>query len=145
MFRKIVGSFRKGEGECNCVLVQGEKPVCFLCYEARSVVKVNYLHRHFDTKHGAKYAHVSLQEKQQICLIWYGQQCPDLNPIEHVWDQLKQRLDGRTPPPCDLAELHVALGEEWNALPQNNIMRLVRGMRRHCQAVIAANIGNTRY
>uniref|UniRef100_A0A3B3ZZP0 Tc1-like transposase DDE domain-containing protein n=1 Tax=Periophthalmus magnuspinnatus TaxID=409849 RepID=A0A3B3ZZP0_9GOBI len=51
---------------------------------------------------------------------------PDLNPIEHVRDQLKQRLDGRTPPPRDLAELRVALVEEWNALPQNNIMRLVR-------------------
>uniref|UniRef100_A0A3B5AE73 Tc1-like transposase DDE domain-containing protein n=1 Tax=Stegastes partitus TaxID=144197 RepID=A0A3B5AE73_9TELE len=62
---------------------------------------------------------------------------PDLNPIQHVWDQLKQRLDDRTPPPpCHLAELRVALVEEWNALPQNNIMRLVRSMRRRCQAVI---------
>uniref|UniRef100_A0A671UJR9 Uncharacterized protein n=1 Tax=Sparus aurata TaxID=8175 RepID=A0A671UJR9_SPAAU len=33
----------------------------------------------------------------------------------------------------------------WNALPQNNIMRLVRSMRCCCQAVIAANGGNTRY
>ena len=67
----------------------------------------------------------------------------DLNPIEHVWDQLKQTPDDRTPPPCDLAELCVAL-EEGNALLQN-IMRLVRSMRHRCQAVIAANGGNTRY
>ena len=46
-------------------------------------------------------------------------------------------------PPHDLAEL--ALVEEWNALPKNNIMRLVRSMRHRCQAVIAANGGNTRY
>uniref|UniRef100_UPI0037E80544 general transcription factor II-I repeat domain-containing protein 2B-like n=1 Tax=Semicossyphus pulcher TaxID=241346 RepID=UPI0037E80544 len=47
-------------------VLQGEKPVCLLCYEAVSVVKEYNLRRHFDTKHGAKYAKVSLQEKQQI-------------------------------------------------------------------------------
>lgn len=53
------------EGEYMFVL-QGEKPVCLVCYEAVSVVKEYNLRRHFDTKHGAKYAKVSLQEKQQI-------------------------------------------------------------------------------
>uniref|UniRef100_A0A3B3DL68 Uncharacterized protein n=1 Tax=Oryzias melastigma TaxID=30732 RepID=A0A3B3DL68_ORYME len=50
----------------------------------------------------------------------------NLNTIEHVWDQQEQRLD-------DLS----------SETPQNNIMRLVRNMRRHCQAVIVANSGNT--
>uniref|UniRef100_A0A3B3RGY2 Tc1-like transposase DDE domain-containing protein n=1 Tax=Paramormyrops kingsleyae TaxID=1676925 RepID=A0A3B3RGY2_9TELE len=63
-------------------------------------------------------------------MVWPSMS-PDLNPTEHVWDQLKHRLNDRTPP-------HVML-------PQNNIMRLVRSMRRRCQAVIAANGGNTRY
>lgn len=53
------------EGEYMFVL-QGEKPVCLVCYEAVSVVTEYNLRRHFDTKHGAKYAKVSLQEKQQI-------------------------------------------------------------------------------
>lgn len=47
-------------------VLQGEKPVCLLCYEAVSVVKEYNLRRHFDTKHGAKYAKFSLQEKQHI-------------------------------------------------------------------------------
>uniref|UniRef100_A0A3P9MR87 Transposase Tc1-like domain-containing protein n=1 Tax=Oryzias latipes TaxID=8090 RepID=A0A3P9MR87_ORYLA len=70
---------------------------------------------------------------------------PDLNPIEQVWDQLKQRLGDRTPPPSDLVELHVVLVEEWNAFTQNNIMRLVRSMNHCCQAVIAADGGNIYY
>ena len=53
------------EGEYLFVL-QGERPVRLLCYEAMSVVKEYNLRRHFDTKHGAKYAKASLQEKQQI-------------------------------------------------------------------------------
>lgn len=53
------------EGEYMFVL-QGEKPVCLLCSEAVSVIKEYNLRRHYETKHGAKYAKVSLQEKQAI-------------------------------------------------------------------------------
>lgn len=52
------------EGEYMFML-QGEKPVCLLCHEALSVVKEYNIRCHFDTKHRAKYAKVSLQEKQQ--------------------------------------------------------------------------------
>ena len=45
-------------------VLQGEKPVCLLCYEAVAVIKE--YNQHFDTKHRAQYAKVSLQEKQQM-------------------------------------------------------------------------------
>uniref|UniRef100_A0A8C7WW85 SPIN-DOC-like zinc-finger domain-containing protein n=1 Tax=Oryzias sinensis TaxID=183150 RepID=A0A8C7WW85_9TELE len=52
--------------ECKYLFVlQEERPVCLLCYEAVSVAAYN-LRSHFDTKHGAKYAKASLQEKKQI-------------------------------------------------------------------------------
>ena len=47
-------------------VLQGEKTVFILCYEAMSVVKEYSLRRHFDTKHRDKYAKFSLQEKLQI-------------------------------------------------------------------------------
>uniref|UniRef100_A0A3B4ZY06 Tc1-like transposase DDE domain-containing protein n=1 Tax=Stegastes partitus TaxID=144197 RepID=A0A3B4ZY06_9TELE len=94
--------------------------------------------------HRARIVTTQLQEVGVSHMVWPAMS-PDLNPIEDVWDQLKQRLDDRSPPPRDLAELCVALVEEWNALPQNNIMRPVRSMRRRCEAVIATNDGNTRY
>ena len=94
--------------------------------------------------HRARIVTARLQEVGVPHMVWPAMS-PDLNSIEHVWDQLKQRLDDHTPPPQDLAKLRVALVEEWNALPENNIMRLMRSMRRRCQAVIVANGGNTRY
>ncbi|XP_045678765.1 general transcription factor II-I repeat domain-containing protein 2-like isoform X1 [Phyllostomus hastatus] len=45
---------------------QGENPVCLLCYETISVIKEYNVRRHFETKHGTKYAKFSLQEKQQL-------------------------------------------------------------------------------
>ena len=56
-----------------------------------------------------------------------------------------RRLQARARQPRDLPELRVAVVEEWNELSQNNFNRLVRSMRRHCQAVIDARGGNTRY
>lgn len=94
--------------------------------------------------HRAKTVTARLQEAGVPHMLWPAKS-PDLNPIEHVWDQLKRRLDDRTPRPSDLAELRAALVEEWNAWPQNNIVSLVMSMQRRCQAVIDAKGGNTRY
>ena len=66
--------------------------------------------------------------------------------LRHMeWPALKRRLQARARQPRDLPELRVAVVEEWNELPQNNFNRLVRSMRRRCQAVIDARGGNTRY
>ncbi|XP_063788777.1 general transcription factor II-I repeat domain-containing protein 2-like [Pseudophryne corroboree] len=46
-------------------VINGDKPVCLICYEAVAVMKEYNLRRHFETKHGAKFANFSPQEKQQ--------------------------------------------------------------------------------
>uniref|UniRef100_A0A3B3HSM6 Tc1-like transposase DDE domain-containing protein n=1 Tax=Oryzias latipes TaxID=8090 RepID=A0A3B3HSM6_ORYLA len=78
--------------------------------------------------HNARIVTAGLQEVSMPHMILPAIN-PDLNPIEPC-DQPKQRLDDPTPHPSDLAELHVALVEEWNTLPQNNITRLVKSIRR---------------
>lgn len=70
---------------------------------------------------------------------------PDLNPIEHMWDQLSRRIRDRPHPPHDLRTLRTALTEEWAAIPQNRVRRLINSMRRRCQAVIDARGLHTRY
>ena len=42
---------------------------------------------------------------------------PDMNPIEYLWDQLKRRVCARVPAPQTVAELKMALEEEWEAIP----------------------------
>ena len=53
-------------------VLQGENPVCLVCYEVVSVLKEYNLRRHFETKQGAKYAQFSLQEKQRIAAELIG-------------------------------------------------------------------------
>ena len=70
---------------------------------------------------------------------------PDLNPIEHMWDEVERRLRARPIPPNNLRQLRVALTEEWQSIPRDRIRRLINSMRRRCEAVVAANGGHTRY
>ena len=70
---------------------------------------------------------------------------PDLNPLEHLWDQLGRAVRARTTNTSTVADLTRFLNEEWNAIPQRRITRLVCSMRRRCQAVINAFGSSTRY
>lgn len=70
---------------------------------------------------------------------------PDLNPIEHLWDELGRCVHNRINPPETLDQLRRALVAEWTNIPQAFIRNLIASMRRRCQAVIDARGGHTRY
>eukprot|EP00745_Piridium_sociabile_P044602 TRINITY_DN94269_c0_g2_i4.p2 TRINITY_DN94269_c0_g2~~TRINITY_DN94269_c0_g2_i4.p2 ORF type:complete len:150 (+),score=32.29 TRINITY_DN94269_c0_g2_i4:303-752(+) len=70
---------------------------------------------------------------------------PDLNPIEHLWDELGRRLQQRQPPPANLAQLLLSLQQEWAAVPQAFLRNLVNSMRQRCLECLANNVGHTRY
>ncbi len=70
---------------------------------------------------------------------------PDLNPIEHLWDELDRRVRGQPNPPESVAQMRQALLAQWQRIGQPEIRRLIRSMRRRCQAVIDANGGHNRY
>ncbi|KFM59984.1 Transposable element Tc3 transposase, partial [Stegodyphus mimosarum] len=53
---------------------------------------------------------------------------PDLNPVEHVWDMLGQRVAARQPPPTCLPELRRALLFECCNIPQDQINNLILSM-----------------
>ena len=70
---------------------------------------------------------------------------PDLNPIEHLWDNLDTRVRRRQNPPGNVNKLREDLLEEWNNIPQAQINNLIYSMRRRCQAVMNVRDGHTRY
>uniref|UniRef100_A0A3B4H5V1 Tc1-like transposase DDE domain-containing protein n=1 Tax=Pundamilia nyererei TaxID=303518 RepID=A0A3B4H5V1_9CICH len=61
---------------------------------------------------------------------------PELNPIEHLWDQLGHVVRARVTNTTTLADLLV---EKQDAIPQQCVTKLVTSMTRMCQAVVAMN------
>lgn len=70
---------------------------------------------------------------------------PDLNPIEHLWDELGKAVRRRMMPTSTLQDLRRFLIEQWDAIPQVKIRKLICSMRRRCQATIGAFGGSTHY
>ena len=70
---------------------------------------------------------------------------PDLNPTEHVWDQLGRAVRQRLNINSTIVDLRRYLLEEWDHLPMANVQRLIHSLRRRCVACIAAAGGTTRY
>lgn len=53
----------------------------------------------------------------------------DLNPIEHLWDDLTRRVRARNPAPPSREELQAVLTEEWNDIPEDHIKNLIESIR----------------
>ena len=94
--------------------------------------------------HRARIVQQFLQQNNVDHLEWPARS-PDLSPIGHVWDILSQRVRQRVPRPRTLQALDAALQEEWRRIPQLQIARLIRSMRRRFVACIDAKGGHTRY
>ena len=63
---------------------------------------------------------------------------PDLNPIEHICDELGRRVRARPMQPQNLRQLEITLHQEWAQIPQNVERRYLHLMRPRCDAVIGA-------
>lgn len=94
--------------------------------------------------HTTGIVHGYLQEVGIPVMQWPARS-PDLNPIEHLWDQLKRKVRSRDPAPTTLQELQDAVIEEWDSIPQEEVLKLVRSMRERMEAVIRARGDNTRF
>jgi len=82
-------------------------------------------------------------ERKNINLSTWPSQSPDLNPIEHLWDAIKKRLENK---PCkNLEELKASIFNCWKNLESDVTKNLVDSMPQRCSAVIAARGGHTKY
>lgn len=69
---------------------------------------------------------------------------PDMNPIEHIWDELGRRVR-ENHQFNDINGLRAAIIQEWNNIPNAFVLRYVNSMQSRIRALLAANGGHTRY
>jgi hypothetical protein len=72
-------------------------------------------------------------------------QSPDLNPTEHLWNELECRLRSRPQRPTSLTALATALQEEWAAIPPEMFRHPVESLPIRVRAAIKAKGGPTQY
>lgn len=92
--------------------------------------------------HTARVTQQFLQRNNINVLPWPANS-PDLNPIEHIWDKLGRRVHQQNL--TNLQDLENALQAAWNNLTPDVIRRYVNSMRRRIRAVLASQGGHTRY
>lgn len=95
-----------------------------------------------DPKHSSRLVKDWIAANNVDRMEWPSQS-PDLNPIEHLWEELDRRI--RTRSFRNASELMHALKEEWDKIPQAVIANLVDSMPRRCEAVIRAKGYSTKY
>jgi hypothetical protein len=86
-----------------------------------------------------------LTRKNRIEVLEWPPQSPDLNPIEHLWVELKNRLNSYQNEITSMSELWDRISEIWYSISMETCMNLIESMPRRVDAVIKAKDGYTKY
>lgn len=97
-----------------------------------------------DPKHTAKKTKEWFQNNEITVLPWPAQS-PDLNPIEHIWVLLKRKLNLYENSPTGMLELWERIEEQWNKISKQECLNLIDSMPRRVQAVLRNRGGYTKY
>jgi DDE superfamily endonuclease/Transposase len=98
------------------------------------------------SSHTAKKTTKALRQYEIISIQWPALS-PDLNPIENLWNTMKdnlQREHGHVLKPTR-DQLRAWIMEAWNSIRDDQLKALIESMPYRCQAVIDANGGHTRF
>jgi transposase len=96
--------------------------------------------------HAAKYTREQFKEHGIFPIFW-PPFSPDLNPIETIWNRLKDILGQQHPEVhTNRQRLRAAILEAWETITDEEIKYLIRTeMKARCQAVIDAEGRETKY
>ncbi len=92
--------------------------------------------------HTAKVVQTWMTKNNLTILAWPGNS-PDMNPIEHVWDYIADKIKAIHFKNKD--ELWDRIKIEWNSIPIDYLTKLYDSMKRRVEAVIKCKGGSTRY
>ena len=97
-----------------------------------------------DPKHTSRLAKDWFNQNRVNLMDW-PPQSPDMNPIEHLWHALKQRLQTYPEPPKGIHELWERLQDEWLKIPVETCQNLISSMLSRIQTLLKAKGGYTKY
>jgi hypothetical protein len=84
-------------------------------------------------------------DNHRINVLKWSSQSPDLNPIKHLWEHLKRRLNSYVTHLTSIHELVERIDKEWNNIDPKVCQDLIASMPRRLAAVIRAKGGSTKY
>ncbi|KAK3572821.1 hypothetical protein QTP86_007833 [Hemibagrus guttatus] len=114
-------------GQDNCTASKGR-------WTVPCTVKSDPKHIDNDPKHMAKAAKEWLKKKHIKVLEWPSE-CPDLNPIENLWRELKVQVSKHQP--RNHNELERICKEKWDKIPPEMCPNLVANYKKRLTSVIA--------
>lgn len=95
-----------------------------------------------DPKHSSRLVKNWLSE-QQISVLDWPAQSPDLNPIENLWNDVDFIVKDSNPKNLD--ELWRAIKSAWDTIPSDRCKRLVESLPKRCREVIRSKGYPTKY
>ena len=81
--------------------------------------------------------------EQNVSVLNWPPQSPDLNPIEHLWEYIQCRLNML--PTTTTSTLWENIRRIWNSIPPDVVTKLVESMPSRLRTVIKAKGGHTKY
>jgi hypothetical protein len=78
-------------------------------------------------------------------ILGWPPQNPDLNPIEHVWNQLKRRMNAYPARATTITELEARIHQEWYKFTKEDCLKFIDSMSNRIKVVIRSKGGPTRY
>src|SRR4051812_4205069 len=94
--------------------------------------------------HTCKLAKQWKESMDMVSLEW-PPNSPDLNPIEHIWYQLKVNIQNMQHQPTTFSNLTEAIKKSWDDLDGNFINKLVESKPKKIKKIINEKGGNTKY
>ncbi|KAG1142073.1 hypothetical protein G6F37_012705 [Rhizopus arrhizus] len=89
-----------------------------------------------DPKHKSRHTTKWISDNGISVLKDWPPQSPDLNPIEHVWRQLKSKLSRYDTRPKSIDNLWKRIDKEWNSFTENDMQPYYESMPKRIAAVI---------
>jgi transposase len=86
-----------------------------------------------DPKHTSRVAKDFIATNGIRAIDWPSNS-PDLNPIENMWQIVKNNVEKRMPK--DISELTKFMVEEWEAIPDETVNNLVSSIKNRCELLL---------